>query len=270
MSSHFSVLAVGEAMVDVLCSTPSAVSSPAHGRIRLRAGGTPVNAALAARSAGAAAAVIATVGDDAAAAVIRASLEAAGVSALLSVGPQARTGVFVDLNGAVVADRGANDLLSAADVRSLPDHDALLVSGYTFRDATAAAASLALTTSRARWRAVDAGGASGLPDAATVNVLFGTAEEVGADPDRPEQRGLQLADRYEVVVVKLGAEGAVACSGGETSRLRPAATLPQGGVGAGDALDGAFLAGLALGLGLEEALALGVGAASAAIAASLW
>ena len=134
--TRFAVLAIGEAMVDVARTTPPA-PSPAHGRIELRAGGTPVNAALAARSAGAAAAVIAAVGDDAAAAVIRSTLEAAGAAALLSVEPGRRTGVFVEVDGAIVADRGANDHLS---VSTLPEHDALLVSGYTFREATAATA----------------------------------------------------------------------------------------------------------------------------------
>jgi sugar/nucleoside kinase (ribokinase family) len=265
MSASFSVLAVGEAMVDVLCTTTPAASSPAHGRIRLRAGGTPVNAALAACSAGASAAVIASVGDDAAAEVVRATLETAGAAALLTVEQESRTGVFVDVNGAVLADRGANDLLSAAAVASLPGHDALLVSGYTFRASTAAAASAALAASRARWRAVDVGGAPGLPDAATANMLFGTAEELCVDAD--ELRLRELAGLYEIVVVKLGPDGAIAVCGSETYRRRPAATLPQGGVGAGDALDGALLAGLALGLGLEGALALGVAAASAAIAA---
>jgi sugar/nucleoside kinase (ribokinase family) len=263
--TRYGVLAIGEAMVDVVSSTAPASPWPAHGHIRLRAGGTPVNVALAARSAGATAAVIATVGDDAAAAVIRTTLEAAGVAALLSVEPGGRTGVFVDLNGAIVADRGANDLLSPAALASLPDHDAIFVSGYTFRAATSVTASEALERSRARWRAVDAGGAPELPDAELANVLLGTAEELSTDPDRPEAEALRLAERYEIVVIKLGAAGAVAACGGESYRLRPAATALHGAVGAGDALDGAFLAGLAQGVGPERALAMGVDAASAAI-----
>src|ERR1700704_405949 len=129
---HHKVLAIGEAMVDVVSLTTPAPAPPAHGVIRLRAGGTPVNVALAARSVGATAAVIATVGDDAAAAVIRSALEAAGASALLSVANGGRTGVFVEVNGAIVADRGVNDLLSPTALGLLPEHDALFVSGYTF------------------------------------------------------------------------------------------------------------------------------------------
>ncbi len=267
MGPNVSVLAIGEAMVDVVCSTKPEASST-HGRISLRAGGTPVNAALAARSAGASAAVLARVGDDGAAEVIRAALVATGVSALLSVESGGRTGVFVDLNGSIVADRGANDLLAPADVSAMPDHDALLVSGYTFRAATAAAASAALRASRARWRAVDAGGAPGLP-AARANVLLGTADELAIDPSRPHEGARHLAERYEIVVVKLGAEGAVAACGTESYHRRPRATAPRGAVGAGDTLDGAFLAGLTLELDVEAALQLGVDSASAAIAESM-
>ena len=86
-------------------------------------------------------------------------------------------------------------------------------------------------------------------------MLLGTAEELSTDADRPEEEALRLAERYEIVVIKLGAGGAVAASGGESYRLRPAATALHGAVGAGDALDGAFLAGLTQGADPERALA---------------
>ncbi len=270
VSSQVSVLSIGEAMVDVIFSARPGAASPGHGRIRLQAGGTPVNAALATHSVGASAAVIAKVGDDAAAEVIRAALAAIGASAWLSVEAGGRTGIFVSVGDRVVADRGVNDLLSASDVASLPDHRTLLVSGYTMRAATAAAAVAALGSSPARWRAVDAGGAPELPAADdAANVLFGTAAELRIDPTAPEEGARRLAERYELVVVKLGAEGAVVACDGTTYGRRPTTSAPRGAVGAGDALDGAFLAGLALGLDPEAALDVAVDAASAAIAGSL-
>src|SRR5438045_3595038 len=112
-----------------------------HGPIRVRAGGTPVNAA---RAAGDGAVVIGRIGDDAAGAAIRARLS----GARLAVDPELPTGTYVELaNGAVYADRGANAALSVDDVLPLQTA-AVLVSGYV------AIAADVLAGADARWRAV--------------------------------------------------------------------------------------------------------------------
>lgn len=255
------LLAVGEAMVDV--TADAGPGSPTHALVRVDAGGTPVNAALAAAELGASAAVVARVGTDPAAAVIERALAGHDVEALLAIDDRRRTGVFVEVRGVVTADRGANDLLVPADLDGAPAHDALLVSGYTFRPATAGTARRALATSAARWRAVDLGGApSGVPPGA-ANVLFATAAELGCE--QPEAAARALAESYEVVVVKLGPAGALVASGDEARQLAPTTVAAQGAAGAGDALDAGVLVGLSRGLDPPAALALGLAAASSHI-----
>lgn len=268
MDDTVSLLAVGEAMVDVVVSVAGATSGPTHRPIRLQAGGTPVNAALAARSLGASAAVIAHVGDDAGAAVIRHDLASSGVLALLTVDPDRPTGVFVDVGGIVVADRGANDGLAPGDLANRPVHDALLVSGYSFRNATASAAHHALTTSTARWRAADVGGAPADADTEGANVLLGTWEELGgSEQEDAATLALRLARRFEVVVVKLGADGAIVATAARAIHRSPAVRESEGAVGAGDALDAGVLVGLTRGLEPAAALELGLEAAASHIRA---
>lgn len=78
------LIAIGEAMLDL--TAPQLVPAHAiHARLRLRAGGAPVDAALAAASEDAAAMVVGRVGADAAGRIVREELAAAGVHALLAV-----------------------------------------------------------------------------------------------------------------------------------------------------------------------------------------
>src|SRR4051794_27588879 len=138
-----------------------------HGAIRVRAGGTPVNAALAI---GPGATVVGRVGDDPAAAAIRAALR--DVETRLVVDPDLPTGTYVELaDGTVAADRGANAALTVDDVLPLAA-DAVLVSGYIPR----AIAAAVLERADARWRAIVATPLGGeLP--AGANVVFANAEE---------------------------------------------------------------------------------------------
>jgi 2-dehydro-3-deoxygluconokinase len=256
------LLAVGEAMVDVVAAAP-ADGGATHAPVRLRAGGTPVNAAVAAAALGASAAVAARVGDDAAAAAIRHTLDAHGVTALLAVDDDLPTGVFVELGGTIVAARGANDALSPDDLAGAPAHDALLVSGYTFRAATAGTAAHCLHTSAGRWRAVDAGGVPAGADTSGANVLLGTWDELREDGDvDPEALALRLLDRFEVVAVKLGQDGAVVAADGGAVRLPAVLARSEGAVGAGDAFAAGLLVGLARGLDAPAALALAQAAAA--------
>jgi len=94
-------------MLDVFVATEKR-----HGEIRVRAGGTPVNAALAV---GAGAVIVGRVGDDPAAAAIRRAL--ADVELNLAVDSELPTGTYVELaDGTVFADRGANAALALDDV----------------------------------------------------------------------------------------------------------------------------------------------------------
>ena len=215
-------------MLDVLAAQPA--PGQRHGPVIVRAGGTPVTAALAASAAGAAATVVGRVGRDAAAAAIRQALAEARVKAALTVDDELPTGTYVELGETVVASRGANVRLSPHDVPRL-EVDAVLVSGYVLaHDDTRAAGEHALALD-ARWRAITGIPLGGYEVPSTVNVLFANEQEI----DRFDRAA------FEVVVVTRGAEGAYVLRDGTTEFLPPTNVT---GTGAGDALAGAFLASL--------------------------
>jgi sugar/nucleoside kinase (ribokinase family) len=200
------IACVGEVMLDVFVTT-----AERHGPVRVRAGGTPVNAALAI---GGAAVVVGRIGDDVAGAAIRAELP----DARLAVDPTLPTGTFVELaDGAVYADRGASAALALADVLPL-DADAVLLSGNV--DVPL------LEHVGARWRAfVCTPRTREIPAAA--NVVFANDEEAAR---------LDLGER-EIVVVTHGADGA-------TVNGTPMPPTGDTETGAGDRLAGRFLASL--------------------------
>jgi sugar/nucleoside kinase (ribokinase family) len=196
----------------------------------VRAGGTPVTAALAAAAAGATATVVGRVGRDAAAAAIRHALAEAGVETALAVDDERPTGTYVELGETVVASRGASARLSPGDVPPL-EVDAVLVSGYVLaHDDTRAAGERALAFD-VRWRALTGVPLGGFQVPGTANVLFANEEEI----DRFDRSA------FEVVVLTRGAEGAFVLRGGTTEFIPPTNVT---GTGAGDALAGAFLASL--------------------------
>jgi sugar/nucleoside kinase (ribokinase family) len=220
------IVCVGEVMLDVLAAEPP--PGVRHGPVVVRAGGTPVTAALAAGARGARAVVVGRVGRDPSAAAIRAALADAGVEAVLAVDDERQTGAYVEVGATVVAARGASANLGPEDVPPLAA-DAVLVSGYTLaHDDTRAAGERALALD-ARWRGVTAVPLGPFAVPASANVLFATEDEAASFE----------TDAFEVVVVTRGAEGAYVLRGGRTEYLPPTGI---GGTGAGDALAGAFLA----------------------------
>jgi len=201
-------------MLDVFVAT-----SDRHGEIRVRAGGTPVNAALAI---GGGATVVGRVGDDAAAAAIHNELRE--LELRLAVDHDLPTGIYVELaDGTVFANRGANAALALDDVLPLAV-DGVLVSGYVDLPL--------LEHVAARWRAfVCTPTTREVPDAA--NLVFANHDEAAR---------LDLGKR-EIVVVTHGAAGATVHRGGTTSHVEPSGDT---GTGAGDAFAGRFLRTLLL------------------------
>src|SRR5919109_759949 len=133
-------------MVDVVADRLPATGERVHGSVRLRAGGSAVDAALAR--------------DD-----------------------ELPTGIAVALEEAVVASRGANARLSVADLPSPFQGDALLVSGFAlFQDGSREAAHAALDRFEGAWTAVDLAS----PRLASLDfearVVFATTEEARAVP----------------------------------------------------------------------------------------
>ncbi|MDX6510633.1 MAG: hypothetical protein QOE36_137 [Gaiellaceae bacterium] len=248
-------VAVGEVMLDI--STEAIVPGERrHAPVRVRAGGSPVTAALSAAHEGVTSGVVGCVGADAAGRAVRADLESAGLEARLDVDDDLPTGTFLEADGGrtVVADRGANARLR------LPDGDiraeAALVSGYfLFNEAP----DDTLGRLRADWLAVDAGsarlveklgGEEALRRMTGANALFADDEEARAlgSPD-------ELAERFRLVCVKRGAAGATATLDGVRATAEPPEKVATIRSGAGDAFAGALLASLLLGRELPDALA---------------
>ncbi|HMI29445.1 MAG TPA: carbohydrate kinase family protein [Gaiellaceae bacterium] len=251
---------VGDVMVDVVSERLPAAGERVHGSVRLRPGGSAVNAALTAAALGASARVVGRIGTDAAGELLIWTLKARGIDAHLARDDELPTGTAVALRDAVVADRGANARLLPADLPSPLRGDALLVSGFAlFQDGSRDAARAALDRFEGAWSAVDLASPALAPNASHgvdhANVVFATAEEAGAATGfEPEDAARELAHHFDVVCIKLGSEGALAVRG---DRLDRAAVEPVARVspfGAGDAFAAAFLVELSSGKDVGNAL----------------
>ena len=266
-------------MLDI-ASVAIAPGETTHAPIRVRAGGSPVTAALWAAAETLDATVVGRVGADAAGHAVRASLVEAGVEARLATDAERPTGTFLETGigegRSIVADRGANAGLSPADLGEL-SAAAVLVSGYVLlHDDSAAAGRAALEHATADWIAVDAGSArlvtrlgahTALDRTDGANAIFADADEAHAlTGETGDAAVVALADRFRLVCVKLGVDGAIALLDGVTERRPAPEQLVHGAAGAGDALAGVLLASLvrghSLGDALERACAAGTHAAA--------
>jgi sugar/nucleoside kinase (ribokinase family) len=223
-------VAVGDVMVDVVADRRPASGERAHGTVRLRAGGSAVNAALVARELGAEVQVVGRIGDDAGGDLVVSTIERHGVDAFLARDRELPTGTAVALGDSVVADRGANARLSERDLPSPLQGDALLVSGFAlFQDGSHDAARSALQHFDGSWTAVDLASPRLARLDFAARVVFATKDEAAAVPG--------LAERFEIVCLK-----------DDYGVLR---TSP---FGAGDAFAAAFLVAVASGAELDDAL----------------
>jgi ribokinase len=269
-------IAVGDVFVDVVCGAAPAPGERAHADVTLHAGGSAANAALCAAGLGASATVVGRVGADAGGDLVAAALAERGVTPQLARDPDVRTGVAVALlagaASAVVADRGANAGFSSDDVSDPLDGDVLLVSGFAlFQAGSATAARAALDRFTGEWSAVDLAspGLAAKADTALldgVHVVFATAAEARAlTGARPGDAVRELATRFPVACVKLGADGALAAEGDVVERRPTTVVERRRPFGAGDAFAAAFLlaraGGDSLGDALERACAAGARAA---------
>ena len=151
MSRLADFVAVGDVMLDVELDE-LVPEERRHAAVAARPGGSAVNAALAARAAGASSAVVGRVGSDPIGDAIVAELERSDVAAAVARDPDLRTGTVVAAAAqeAVVADRGANAAFASDDVPTPLRADAVLVSGHLLAyDETAAAARAAIERAEA-------------------------------------------------------------------------------------------------------------------------
>ncbi|MGZ5297413.1 MAG: carbohydrate kinase family protein [Actinomycetota bacterium] len=266
------LIAVGDVMVDVHVQAPALRrGGDVHGRVRLQPAGTSANAAVWAASDGAEVRVHGRVGDDLAGRLLRDVLAERGVDPALTVDVDAPSGTMLVVVEAgersMVADRGANALLTPDDLPSSLDAGAVLVSGYLLlQEPTTSAGLAAIERSTARfvgveassWPLVEAFGAGKFLSDTTgagANVLFANEREAevlvalsGTDAARA------LGARYRVACVKLGEKGAAMSFDGSLLEVGAEPVIEVDATGAGDAFDGVLLAALARGVDPQDAL----------------
>jgi ribokinase len=247
----FDLVVLGDVMLDVIVPDV-APGARRHAPIRVRAGGSAVNAALAAAADGARVAVIGCVGRDAPGTLVAEELRRAAVEPLLAVTERDATGTVAYVGDAVVADRGANARLSGDAVPSPLDARAVLVSGYVLFHADTCSAGEAALERATGLTCVDLASPS-LARLVDADVLVGNEETIAA------LGGLEALAREATIVCETrGAGGAVAARGDERVAAAPGVVLPKSPVGAGDAFAARFVLALAGGRTLADALAAAV------------
>ncbi|MCZ2827203.1 MULTISPECIES: carbohydrate kinase family protein [unclassified Modestobacter] len=280
------VVVVGDVCTDVvvLLAGAPAPGSDRPASIVTRGGGAGANVAAHLAALGTPVLFAGCVGTDVAGESLCRELAAAGVDLAVRAVDAASTGTIISLvepggERSMLADRGANLALRPADVPAPAPGGHLHLSGYTLLDAAPRAAGLAAlaaaqlagcTTSVDpastgpltgygvdRWLSDTATVTLLLPNAAEARLLTGCAD--------PEAAARELAARYPVVVVSLGADGAL-WAAGELLVHRPAhAVTVVDTTGAGDALTAGVLAAWTAASGAPDpAAALEAGLAWAA------
>ncbi|SDY14302.1 Sugar or nucleoside kinase, ribokinase family [Modestobacter sp. DSM 44400] len=280
------VVVVGDVATDVvvlLTGTP-APGSDRSASIATRGGGAGANVAAHLAALGTTVLLAGCIGDDAAGTALAGELAAAGVRLALRTVPGGATGTIVSLvepdgQRSMLADRGANLALRPADVPPPTPNAHLHLSGYTLLDpgprdaglaALAAAVAAGCTVSLdpastgpltaygvERWVSDTAAATLLMPNAEEARLLTGCADLGDA--------ARTLAGVHPVVVVSLGAEGALWAAGDELvhAPAHPATVVDT--TGAGDAfVAGVLGAWVVAGGRPDPATALAAGLARAA------
>jgi ribokinase len=264
------LIAVGDAMIDVRVDAGALASGgDVHGRVLVQTGGSSANAAVWAVHAGGTARVHGRVGGDLGGRLITEALAERGVEPALSTDPDAPTGTMLVVHEAgersMVADRGANARLVAADLPAVLEAEAVLISGYLLlQEPTVATAMEAFERASAPIVAVDAaswplvegfGRDRFFRSTARANALMANELEAEALCGlRGADAALALGRRYRIAAVKQGDRGATLVVDGRVIRREGETVEEVDPTGAGDAFDGVLLLGLARGDEPEDAL----------------
>ncbi|HVL54206.1 MAG TPA: ribokinase [Vitreimonas sp.] len=291
------VIVVGSVNIDLVVSTarlPAPGETVTGGSFDRHDGGKGGNQATAAARLAAPTAIIGAVGDDAFGEQARAALERDGVDVTaLEVRPGEATGVAL----IIVADGGENVIAVASGANASVDAPAVEAALTRLSpepaDVVLVGHEIPTRAARQALRVARASGAMTVLNPAPAQGLdrsvFGLADVL--TPNRGELEALVVAEAARLgrpawpaadlaraarslaepsaegpgagaVIVSLGAMGALLVRPGEAVQL-PAPTVEAvDATGAGDALNGALAAGLALGLDLRAAAARAVVAAS--------
>ena len=284
------VVVVGDICTDVvaLLTGEPAPGSDRPATIATRSGGAGANVAAHLAALGTPVVLAGCVGDDLPGQALVQELAAAGVQLAVRTVPGSSTGTIISLvepggERSMLADRGANLALSPDDVPVPPSGGHLHLSGYTLLDDAPRRAGLAGLRAAAatgctisvdpastgplaaygvdRWLADTAPATLLLPNADEARLLTGCAD--------PAAAARALTGRHPVVVVTLGADGALWAEGDLLLHrpAHPAAVVDT--TGAGDAFSAGVLAVWTTGGGHPDpAVALDAGLQRAAAVVS--
>ena len=257
------IVVVGDVINDIVVVPRGEVrpDTDTASTIRLRPGGSAANTAVWLGSLGAPVDFVGCVGLDDLAEHERVFREA-GVEPHLELGSGLPTGTIVILvdgeRRTMLTERGANSLLSSSAVTDelLAGAGVLHISGYSILDgfgvkgardlidrATAAGVAVSVTPGSSGYIA-DFGADAFLEAIAGTTIVFPNLSEgamLSGQTD-PERIGAALRERFEVVVLTMGAEGLIVFEGKKHTRV-PAPLIQHivDPTGAGDALAAGFL-----------------------------
>jgi sugar/nucleoside kinase (ribokinase family) len=283
------IVGLGDVVVDVVTLLDSQISYGADTVVctSTSPGGSAANFAVWARRLGAKVGFIGRVGDDVFGDYLREDLRAEGVIASIAVGAEA-TGtiqILVDPTGerTMLACRGASSRLQVSDLDGdLLDRASVLhVTGYSFlEEPTRQAALTAMARVRSRGGIVSldpstqsvlekVGAATFRELTRDVQILFPNLDEarVLTGESRTDVMLRSIADMYEVVALKLGADGAMGMVSGSVAVCPAPKTTAVDTTGAGDAFAAAFLVEWLGSADLPASLSAGVALASRVVQA---
>jgi sugar/nucleoside kinase (ribokinase family) len=295
------VVVVGDVVTDIVAvhNGQLATGSDTDASITITGGGAAANTAAWLARLGVPVTLVAVVGADPAGAARIEELRAAGVRCAVRRAAGAATGSIVVLSSGdertMLVDRGANGLLTAADVvPAVPGARHIHVSGYTLFDPRTRPAGVEALRSGAT-TSVDAASAAPLRSVGgrafmqwirPTGLLFANLDEAGALLEslpgavEPPAGGLggavggaaeRLAERLAgavggTAVVKLGAAGAVWSDVAGTAAAHGVPATVVDPTGAGDAFAAGYLAAWLDGADPETCLARGVALGAEAVA----
>ncbi|MCX5513624.1 ribokinase [Kaistia algarum] len=280
------VLVIGDVMTDVIVRPegPIVLGSDRRAKIDLHPGGSASNQAAWLAHFGVPVALVGRVGQSDLAQQ-EAQFRAVGITPLLSGDETRGTGMLINIispdgERSFLTDRGANLAFSGRDLplSLLAGLDLVHVSGYAlFAPGPRAAVMsfIAVARSRGITVTVDPASVGFLEEVGPDNflgwthdatILFPNAEEAACLSGRrdPMEQIRFLTDRYGVVAIKRGAEGAEVATSAVRLRAAPPTVEVVDTTGAGDAFLAGFLAARLAGAGLEACLAKAVDAGARA------
>jgi sugar/nucleoside kinase (ribokinase family) len=257
------IVALGDLMLDIASQTkdPILYGTDSFVQAALSPGGSAANFAVWAARLGADVGLIAKVGDDVLGHSLLQDLEREGVATSVATGKETTgfTHIIVDRSGerTMLAARGANTTLGVDDLdwELLDRSDLLHVSAYVFLEETprhAASTAMAYAKERGKLLSLDPSAHGHLPGlgpegflslAKGVDLLFPNLDEGRAltGEQEPERVVRHLLQHFAVVVLKMGAEGAMAGTGDTIINQRGFEVPVVDTTGAGDAFAAAFV-----------------------------